>query len=166
MRADWQLPRLHFSDRYQLVDATPEGLAHIAQHLREADREELYASTGAREYEHILRCSAAGSDSVVMALADGAPAALFGVSTVSLIYNVGCPWMLATDEAFHHQRSLVRGGRLYIATMLEQYARLENWVDARNHRAVAWLRHSGLNLDEPEPYGPLQLPFHRFWIER
>lgn len=167
MRADWALPRLHFSRRYRLADPTPAGVAFIAQHLRQGDREEIHAAAGTRDYEAMLRMSLQVSDSALMAVSnDDTPVALMGVSTTSLLSNIGCPWMLATDEASRHRSSLVRGGRAYSAAMLQQYNRLENWVDARNAHAVAWLRHSGYVLEEPAPYGALQMPFHRFWMEK
>lgn len=167
MRADWRLPRLQFSDRYRLGDVTPEGLAHIAQHLRHADQEEVHATCGSRDFETVLRSCVACSDDTLMATSpEGEPLALFGVVTVSLLSNKGSPWMLATDGARLHQRALVRGGRAYAVAMLEQYERLENHVDARNRRAVAWLQRSGYTIGAPVPYGPFGLPFHPFSITR
>jgi hypothetical protein len=96
----------------------------------------------------------------------GEPLALFGVVTVSLLSNKGSPWMLATDGAQLHRRALVRGGRAYAVAMLEQYERLENWVDARNRRAVVWLQRCGYTIHPPVPYGPFGLPFHPFSITR
>lgn len=167
MPADWRLPRLQFSDRYRLTDVTSEGVAHVARFMRQADREEVHAATGSRDYEAALRMSVLASDDTLMATTpDGEPLGLFGVVTVSLLSNKGSPWMLATDGARLHQRALVRGGRAYSVAMLEQFAHLENHVDARNLRAVAWLRRCGYTVREPVPFGPFRLPFHPFSITR
>lgn len=167
MRADWRLPRLQFSDRYRLVDPTPEGIAHIAQHLRLADQEEVYACSGTRDFHAVLRRSVSCSDDVLMGTTpDGEPLGLFGVVTVSLLSNIGTPWMLATEGARLHQRALIRGGRAYSVAMLEQYERLENRVDARNLRAVAWLQRCGYTVHPPVPFGALRLPFHLFTMTR
>lgn len=167
MPADWRLPRLQFSDRYHLTDVTPQGLTHIARRLREADQEEVYATSGSRDFEAALRrCVAVSDDTVMATAADGEPLALFGVATVSLLSNKGTPWMLATDGAQLHQRALVRGGRAYAVAMLKQYARLENYVDVRNGRAVAWLRRCGYTIHDPVPHGAFGLPFHPFSMTR
>lgn len=167
MRADWRLPRLHFSDRYQLVDPCEEGIVHIARHLRHADQDEVYAATGSRDFEMVLRASVSCSEDVLMGVApDGEPLGLFGVVTVSLLSNKGSPWMLCTDGAQLHRRALVRGGRAYSVAMLEQYAHLENMVDARNKRAVAWLQRCGYTIQPPVPFGPLGMPFHPFSMTR
>lgn len=167
MRADWRLPRLQFSDRYQLTDPTPAGIEHIARFLRQADRDEVHAASGARDFEAVLRSCVAGSDDTLMATTpDGEPLGLFGVVTVSLLSDKGSPWMLCTDGAQLHQRALVRGGRAYSVAMLEQYAHLENYVDARNLRAVAWLRRCGYTIRPAAPFGPFGMPFHHFSITR
>lgn len=166
MRADWRLPRLAFG-RYTLAGPTPASVAHVAANLRAADQEEVHASLGSRDFDFALRLSVScADDTIVVHAPDGEPIAVFGVSTVSLISNIGAPWMLATDRAQVHRSALVRSGRAYTVAMLEQYQRLENWVDARNTRAVAWLQRCGYALGEPQPYGALRLPFHPFSITR
>jgi hypothetical protein len=167
LRADWRLPRLHFGDRYRLVDPTPAGVAHIAQHLRQADRDEVHAATGSHAFDAVLHACVSVSDDTLMATApDGEPLGLFGVVTVSLLSNRGSPWMLCTDGAQLHQRALVRGGRAYAVAMLEQYGHLENHVDVRNVRAVAWLQRCGFTIHDPVPYGPLGMLFHPFSMAR
>lgn len=167
MRADWRLPRLQFSDRYRLADPTPAGIEHVARHLRQADRDEVFGATGSRYFEAVLRaCVSVSEDTLMGTTPDGEPLGLFGVVTVSLLSNKGSPWMLCTEGAQLHQRALVRGGRAYAVAMLEQYERLENHVDVRNRRAVAWLRRCGYVIHDPVPYGPLGMPFHPFSLTR
>lgn len=167
MPADWRLPRLQFGDRYRLVDPSDEGVAHIAQHLRQADRDEVFAASGTHDFLAVLQaCVSVSEDTLMGVTPQGEPIGLFGVVTVSLLSNKGSPWMLCTDGAQLHQRALVRGGRAYSVAMLEQYAHLQNHVDARNHRAVAWLQRCGYAIGEPVPYGPLGMPFHPFSMTR
>jgi len=164
--ANWTLPHLK-NARYEFTEPTEEGIAYIAANLRTPDREEAFATFGNARYHDAIKLSIAGSDSVVMGVtAYGEPAALVGVSTLSFLYNTGCPWMLATPSANRYRRAFIECANAYTQAMLSEYRSLENFVDARNTRSVAWLQRIGFELSEPEPYGALGLPFHPFRIER
>lgn len=162
----WALPHLR-GERYEFTSPTPDGVEHIAANLRLSDAEEAFATTGHRDYLAALRLSLAHSRDAVMGVTCyGEPAALFGVSTVSLIYNIGSPWLLATDSAMAHRRAFIEAAGQYTAAMLQEYASLENHVDVRNKISVAWLQRLGFKMEAPVPYGALGLPFHPFHIER
>jgi hypothetical protein len=164
--AEWHLPRLA-GGRFDVIEPDAPSVRWLAEHLRQADQEEIHATVGHRRFGEVLAHGTAISDSTALAVdRDGTPVALFGVSTVSLLSNIGCPWMVATDAARLFRCALVALGRSYTAAMLEHYDRLENAVDARNETSVAWLQHLGYQMGEPKPYGALALPFRNFWIER
>jgi RimJ/RimL family protein N-acetyltransferase len=162
----WRLPLLQ-TERYEFTEPTDEGIEHIAENMREGDREECYATTGHRRYLDALRISVLASDSCVMAVsAYGEPVALIGVTTVSFLYNIGCPWMLGTPNADRYKRAFIDAGRTYTQYMLGEYSTLANHVDARNTKSVAWLQRLGFSIEKPVPYGELGFPFHPFQIER
>lgn len=162
----WRLPRL-VTQRYAFTCPTKDDIAHIAANLRESDRAEGFAQMGRDRPLDALKFSLAGSaDAVVAIAAWGEPVALIGVATVSVLYGVGCPWMVATDRVESYRRAFIQCGRIYTCAMLEQYSRLTNHVDARNTRSIAWLRHLGYRIHPAAPYGALGLPFHPFDIER
>lgn len=166
MAERWRLPLLQH-ERYEFIEPNEDGLEHIARNLRPADQEEAYATFGHRRYMDGIRLSLSASDSVVMAVsAFSEPVALIGVSTVSLLYNTGCPWMLATPHVDRYRRAFIECGHTYTRAMLSEYNSLENHVDVRNTKSVAWLQRLGYSIGEPEPYGALGLPFHPFRIER
>lgn len=77
--------------------------------------------------------------------------------------RVGIPWMLASRQITSYGKPLVKSGRELTKFWSEDYDILQNYVDVRHERACRWLKAIGYTLDEPTPYGPLQLPFHRFW---
>lgn len=164
--AKWQLPLVQ-SERYEFVEVTEEGIEHIAQNLRPVDQEEAFATFGHRRYLDGIKLSVAASDSVVMAIsAFSEPVAVLGVSTVSLLYNTGCPWMLATPHVDRYRRAFIEAGRFYTQSMLSEYDALENHVDARNVKSIAWLKRIGFQISAPEPFGVMGYPFHPFRIER
>lgn len=146
-----------------LVGCTLDAIEYIAENLRPKDAEEVYATCGHRRYADAIALSVANSeDCGVVVSAYGEPLGIVGVSTLSLIYNTGNPWMLATTGADRYKRAFIEWGIAYTADMLRHYANLVNHVDARNTKSVAWLQHLGYRLSEPEPYGALGMPFRRF----
>jgi len=166
LAGEWGLP-LVTHERYVFARPGEEDVAHVAGNLRAADREEGYAHLGHRRALDALRLSVAASDDVVCAYsAWGEPVALVGVATLSALYGIGCPWMVATDRVEAYRRAFIECGRLYTAAMLERYESLANHVDARNTRSIAWLKRIGFELGPAEPYGALGLPFHPFRIGR
>ena len=166
MQAEWALPRVR-SRGVALVTPTIEAVAHIARNLRAADADELFATTGHVNHFHSLTISMRASRDTLMAVdPSGEPMALLGVGTVSLIYNTGCPWMVATPRVNAHRGALVALGRTYTRAMLTGYDRLENRVDTRNAVSIGWLRHIGFQIAPAKPYGALGLPFNLFWMQR
>lgn len=162
----WRLPLL-VSEQYEFTPPSEDGVEHIATNLREADREEGFATFGHRRYLDAIRLSITASDDVVMAVsAFGEPVALLGVSTRSALYGIGSPWMLATPHVDRYRRAFIECGRAYTAAMLGEYEMLENHVDARNAKSVAWLQRIGFKIEPPEPFGAFGMPFHPFRIER
>lgn len=91
--------------------------------------------------------------------------AMFGVTPVSWLSGIGCPWMLGTPLVARHARSLMRLAPRFLAQMGESFPRLENYVDSRNTCAVGWLRRMGFVLSDAAPLGPAGVPFHRFTKE-
>lgn len=93
---------------------------------------------------------------------DGRLVAMLGVVAADLLGGLGVPWMLGTDLVEQQQRALVRLSRAYIPRMMQALPKLVNYVDARNERAIRFLRHAGFYVAKAEPHGPLGLPFHPF----
>ena len=166
MADTWELPLLS-GDMVELIEYTEDAMLYVAENMKPADREEVHATLGHRRYADALRLSAASAASVRIAIsAYGEPVAIFGVTTVSVLYNTGAPWLMTVNATRRHRRALMTLGREYTAAMLQNYDRLTNHVDARHTESVAWLQHIGFTVEPPKPHGALALPFHRFSIER
>jgi len=87
---------------------------------------------------------------------------IFGVAPASLLGSVGVPWMIGTQEIDSHAKAFLRRNKAYVERMSELYNYLVNFVDARNTRAIGWLKWLGFTILEAQPHGPDGLPFHRF----
>ena len=104
----------------------------------------------------------ASEEVYVLTTPGGEPAAVFGVAPVSLLGGQGCPWVLGTETFMDYPRDIVVQGKRTVRRWGERYDQLFNYVDARNLRSIAWLRHIGFQVFEPQPYGIRGLPFRRF----
>lgn len=151
------------SRRVDLVDPRPGDCEHLAANLRAADVAEIEAASGATDVLAVIKASVDASLYCWSAVdQDGQLVAMLGVVPADLLSGLGVPWMLGTDLVDVQQRALVRLSRAYIPRMLETFPKLVNFVDARNERAVRFLRHAGFYVARPEPHGPQGLPFHTF----
>jgi hypothetical protein len=148
------------------VDVTPDVVDYVASNMHPADVAEVQATSGSDNGHALRMACAASTDAVAAVSAYGEPLAIFGVGTLSLLYNTGSPWMLRAAGASRYRRALIEGGRSYTGEMLQHFDVLVNHVDARNLTSVAWLQRLGFLIEPPKPYGIRGLPFHRFSIER
>jgi len=153
-------------DRVRLFAPDAADLRYLAANLREADVQELRAVHGPDlDLEHCLRQSVLASEECFVACtAYGEPMAVFGVAPISLLGGEGCPWMLGTESLHHYGREIVTLSRAKMAEWGRRYGLLFNYVDARNTRALRWLKRSGFGVFAPAPYGVEGRPFHR--VER
>ena len=150
--------------RVELLVPTLQDVEHIAANLRAPDVRELQAMYGPGvDLLHCLLLSVAVSDDVYVAVsAAGEPVALTGVAPVSLLGGLACPWLLGTEASVRYPRDIVAHGRRLVRKWERKYSHLFNYVDARNGRSIAWLRHIGFTISEAQPHGRAGLPFHRF----
>lgn len=144
--------------------STKEDIYAIASHVRPADTDELYASAGSTPTEAMIFGLEQGEETYT-GLIDDVPVCMWGVALESLIGNVGMPWMVATTMADKHAMTFLRHCREDVTGVLSKYKKLFNYVDARNTKAIAWLKWLGFAIEEPAPYGVLNMPFHRFSLE-
>ena len=93
----------------RLVEAAPEHIPFLAEHMRPAD---------------VVECAACGRDPLsalhnalrvslwaLTAIVDDEPHAMMGVASRSMMEAAGIPWMLGTERVYDHARDLVRYGR-------------------------------------------------------
>lgn len=135
-------------------------IEELAAYMRQADIDEVAACghtpIGA------LEMSVPRSSQAHTALIGDKMAAIFGVVPLSLLGGIGSPWMLGTDLVASNPGAFMKESASYIRNMLEAYPHLFNFVDARNAKAIRWLRRAGFTLHASVPHGPFGMPFHPF----
>ncbi|GHV28257.1 hypothetical protein FACS1894167_04800 [Synergistales bacterium] len=146
-------------DGVEVAELRPEH-ARIYPRLRAADMEEARAASD-MDPRAAIAYSIASSRPGYAALLRGEPEVIFGASPRP--DGGGVPWLLATDEAQKHPVAFYRASKEYINEMREAYPYLENYVDARNHLSIRWLKWAGFFVEPAEPGGVRGERFHRFW---
>lgn len=146
---------------YAVVPAEQAHVAPMLPIIRQADIDELWAANRVSP-EYALRRGIDCSTSSWTGLVDGRPVCIFGVVSASMLSSTGVPWMIGTSEIDHHAKAFLRRNKAYVDRMSELYNYLVNHVDARNRRAIAWLKWLGFTIHDAQPHGPDGLPFHRF----
>ena len=141
----------------------PADVFAVVADLRDADLEEITALVGAEGVLDAIDTSVSQSAQSWTLTDDGSPIAVFGVAP-SEIHGVGMPWLVGTPRILRRQRSFMRLCAAYIPMMHALFPVLVNVVDARNTRAIAWLRHVGFEFGPPAHVGVegrLFYPFSR-----
>lgn len=150
--------------RIAVVEATQEHVQQMLPNVRTADQHEVLAAYGMSVESMLGRC-VANSDMAWAGLVDDEVACLFGVQGATLISQTGFPWLIGTDLIDLHAKAFLRRNRRMIDRMHERYPTLENYVDVRNVKSIAWLEWLGFVFEEPAPYGVYRMPFMKFYRE-
>lgn len=141
-----------------------EDIVWVARHMREADAQEVRASHDNDPLD-ALKYAVYGSEEAYTAFIDDEPVAIFGVAGGSVMTPFVSPWMLGTTKLEKHKKEILRESREVMRAWRSEYTRMENFVDARNKVSVRWLKWLGFSIQDAEPYGPFDMPFHRFTWE-
>lgn len=145
----------------EITDSVEAHAKHIGARLRLHDRLEMEAlgkdpaQSVIDSYHYPGRCWTV--------IIDGEPAIMFGVSSPSVMSDLGIPWLLGTDAVERVSRRFIRDSQLWVEELMEGKAILKNIVDARNLRSIAWLKLLGFTIEEPKPLGVNGELFHPFY---
>lgn len=152
----------------RIVPATVEHAESVAARVREADREELWASSRAEPLD-VMLAGIKSTPEPLAAIYEGEVACVFGAWPFSALGGMAAAWMVGSETLDRHgaQRDLLRLSRPVVAYWQDQFpALLYNFVDARNDSAIRWLRWLGFQFGDPIPYGVDGLPFLPFYMRK
>ncbi len=148
--------------KYELKTPTREMAEELIANMRGCDVRECDAA-GMLTPREAVEQSLEMSPETAAILIDGKCAVIFGVGRWSVLGLRGIPWLLTTDEAPKHTHKLIPMSRKFIEDAKEQYVYLENYVDARNIKAIKWMKWLGFTVRPAKTFGPYGLPFHHFY---
>lgn len=150
---------------YIIVPADSDHVTHIAAHMREADRREVWASHRHTPIEALSR-SLSGSARAWTCLVDRLPAFMWGVARKgSILSDTGIPWLLGTPTIHAVERQFIRRSREYVEAMHGAgFHRLENYVHAGNTASLRWLAWCGFTIGAEVKFNGET--FRHFWRVR
>ena len=145
----------------EIIPADESHIASILQTFRQADRDEVWASSLLTPSEalHVSLSLSAVSWSMTV---DGVPFCMFGVAAASPGCRHGIPWLLGGNQIEENAFAFARISKRGLKNVLRHYQMLSNVIDARNETAIRWLKWLGFSILPATPYGPFNLPFHPF----
>jgi len=145
----------------EIIPATWEHIEPIAANMREADVTEIWLSGHRTPHQAMQE----GFEMSVKAwtIMDGdTPIGMFGVSSVSLLGDMGIPWLLSTDAMLKIRKQFVRESISYLLEIHKLYPKLVNFVHAGNVQSLRWLTWMGFDFNGPIKAGPDDAEFFRF----
>ncbi|MDF1565800.1 MAG: hypothetical protein P1V51_22385 [Deltaproteobacteria bacterium] len=154
-------------------------MVELADHMREADVQEVRASGGYQQPIDAVFLSVEISAQARTAFIDDRVAAICGVvlvrdgSLIERYFNRRCSypgvaWALTSQVVDLHPLLFAAASRRLLeeADWLAPYDLVCNFVSAENTPSLRWLRWLGFEVLEPIPFGPRDLPFHPVVKER
>lgn len=148
---------------FRVVMANHELLAEISANARKEDIDELWASNMITPNTALSFGYRTSTTFVLMA--GDTPLCAFGITPYSALGSFGAPWMIGTNDLERHAVPFIRKCRRDLKGYFAEWNRLFNFVDARNTKAIRWLKWLGFTILPVESHGPFKMPFHPFIME-
>ena len=134
-------------------------LKPVADHMKEADKREIWESSNSSPIEALERGYTLGQKCYTILNKDDEPIAIFGVGPEPGKAHTGCVWLLGTTE-LNMNKEFLRRSKETLSLVEEGYACTGNWVSAENKESLRWLRWLGyLEMSYRAEYGAEQKPF-------
>lgn len=140
-------------------------ITQIAPKLRQADKQEVWAS-GGYSPEEALRVSYRASEPCYAFVGPKGLQALFGVAPTVLGNSsggtIGAIWLLGTDAIDTNPITFLRWSRNFLPFLIQPYDMVCNLVHAKNTLHIKWLRWLGFSVIRQVEHGPEHEPFYEF----
>lgn len=149
----------------KFIKPTDELVKAIADDMRQADIDEVWASSRHTPIEAMIS-SWKMSDSSVIVTVNDEPCVMIGLVIRDILSGSGVPWLLGTDNALKYKRHFITQVPAIIDEMLAICPKLYNYVHADNKVSIRWLKRIGFTIEAPLPIGYDGALFHKFYLER
>lgn len=139
--------------------ATLDDCLYLAEHIREADRQEVYDVSGVSPLEAFV--DGYNASLRPLTIVGENPAGMAGAVPVTTSEAV--VWMLGTPEIKSDRISFIRQSRDVLAEVCEPFDFVYNCVDKRNTLHLRWLRWLGFSfLRECKNFGVNKVTVYEF----
>lgn len=145
----------------KLERPTSAAMLYIADHMRQADVAEIWASNMNTPIE-ALRQGLKASKLTAIVTIDDTPCVMLGLTESCILTGAGVPWLLGTDLALKHRSQFMKLAPPVIAEMMTVCPYLYNYVHCDNKVSINWLSRLGFTIEDAQPYGVNGELFHKF----
>lgn len=152
-------------DNARVRKAKVEDIAIIAENMRQADKDEVWASDNLTPQEALQR-SFDNSTLCYTVEVEGKPEGMFGAVPTSIINKEACVWLLVSEDFCMIRHKFLRYSKKFIQVMLDHYSKLYNYVSVKNTFSIKWLKFCGAIFEEAKPYGKEGQDFQYFYFEK
>jgi len=149
----------------KFLQPTTELIQVIADDMRQADIDEIWASNHQTPADALLEGFEISDYSVVITV-DDEPCVMLGLVIHDILAGTGVVWLLGTNAALKHKRHFITQVPNIIDEMLDICPKLFNYVHIDNEVSIRWLKRIRFTFDKPAPYGYDRELFHKFYLER
>lgn len=150
---------------FKTVPATKDRLLEIAVDVREADRKEVFRTTGLSVTESLYDSVEASKEAFIVLYNDKS-LCIFGVIVPNHLSNIAHPWFITTNKIENHKKEFLKKSKEFVEVLLDDYDTLFNYVDAEYEDAVKWLKWIGFTILPSVPYGAKGDLFHPFIMRK
>lgn len=148
----------------EIRKATQDDAISLAPRLKQADVDEVMASSGLNPLDALTESVAVSDqDMVWCATLNGRPEIIWGVRGVGP--DLGGVWLLSSEEIMGIRRRFMQESIEYVRRMHTRYQILFNYVDIRNTVSLEWLRRLGFKFGEVVLQGS-SYPFITIYSDR
>ena len=145
--------------------ATMDDIPYLAENLREADKAEVYASSGHTAQEALEEAFGVPNDGIWVGVYKGKPEIIFGVTKAH--EGLGFPWMLCTDKLKESPKEFIQKCKRWVKGFSLQTPTMVNFVHAENTLHIRWLKWCGFDFVKlHDTYGFSKEPFWEFQMIR
>lgn len=142
--------------------ANASDIALLCPQIREEDKTEILAATGNDVKTELEKAYRRQGPKWAAFNQNGDILALFGIAETTGLSRIGSPWLIGSKTIMQHKRAFLKTSKRFFPEMVKGHHFLINMVDSRNTLSIAWLRWLGFTIHRPTPYGPFDMPFHKF----
>lgn len=133
----------------------------LGPHLRKADVDEVWASSGLLPIEALLAGMDASIECYTMTAGDSI-LCIFGIGR-DQNSSIGRIWMLGSDHIHSHKFEFLRISKEWVDRFQSNYPILYNFIDARNTVHIRWLHWLGFTFISEHPdFGFEKKLFYQF----
>ena len=136
-------------------------ISSLASRLREADKQEIKATSDLDAFTGLSR-SVASSPISISIMEGEVPIALYG--SVPDEENSALVWLLASNDLQRHSKQFLRESRNYVSKLHRESNAdlLWNLTDKRNTVHHKWLKWCGFSFIREVTWGAYNMPFYEF----